>query len=469
MTTPDLTDSALPNMPRVGVITMLRLGLFQLGLGMMSVLLDGLLNRVMIQELKIPATLTSLVIAVTLFVSPARVFFGRMSDTRPLVGRLHRTSYVIAGAIAFAILSFIAVQVMWQVGATSTTGWTSTTTGWIALLIGLWGLYGIGISASSTPFATLLVDITEESDRPKLVGICWGLLTFGLAVGGIVINSLLKNYERNPSLDVLQSSVNRLFIIIPLLVVGFSVVATWGVERRYSRFGKRENGADQNPMTMGQAFQILTGSRQSRFFCCFLLLMTLGLFLQNTVLEPFGGQVFGLPPGASALLNSFFGTGALLGILCSGFFITPRVGKKKTAQLGCQGVVLALILILLSGFAVNPNLLRGGVLLFGLASGVTTTGAVALFLDFTVAETAGTFVGAWGLTQALARGTSLILGGVLLDLGRKIMPNLVSAFGLVFVIEVLCMIAAIAVLSKVDVQEFKTSTQKTLTAVIDQD
>jgi MFS transporter, BCD family, chlorophyll transporter len=476
METPHLSEEiANPSIPSVTTLVMLRLGLFQLGLGMMAVLLDGLLNRVMIQELNIPATLTSLVIAITLFVSPARVFFGRISDLRPLFGRLHRTSYVIAGAISFALLSFVAVQVMWQVGKTSINGWTSETTGWIVLLAGVWGLYGIGIAASSTPFATLLVDVTEEGDRSKLVGITWGMLTFGLAVGGIIINSLLKGFEKNPSLDLLQASINRLFLVVPLVVVGLGLVATWGVEQKYSRFRRRSGEAtdavpvgdpEAAPMSFAQAFQILTANRQSRLFFAFLLLMTLGLFLQNTILEPYGGQVFGLAPGATALLNSFFGSGALVGILLSGFLLAPRVGKKKTAQIGCSCVLVAVLLIAAAGFVGNPAVLRGAVLLFGLASGVTTTGAVTLFLDFTIAQTAGTFVGAWGLAQAVARGSSLILGGALLDVGKTIMPSLVSAYGLVFVIEALAMAGAIALLSQLDVQEFRTSAQKTLSTVI---
>ena len=67
---------ALLPLPKVGLFTMMRLGLFQMGLGMMSVLLFGLLNRVLIKELGIPGTIASLVLAVTLFVAPARIWFG---------------------------------------------------------------------------------------------------------------------------------------------------------------------------------------------------------------------------------------------------------------------------------------------------------------------------------------------------------------------------------------------------------
>ncbi|MHC5821705.1 MAG: MFS transporter, partial [Nostoc sp.] len=43
------------SLPKVNLLTMFRLGLFQMGLSMMSILTLGVLNRVMIQEIAIPA------------------------------------------------------------------------------------------------------------------------------------------------------------------------------------------------------------------------------------------------------------------------------------------------------------------------------------------------------------------------------------------------------------------------------
>jgi len=83
------------------------------------------------------------------FVAPARVWFGQMSDAKPLFG-YHRTGYVWTGAVLFAIASFLAVQVIWQLGFSLQAGWTTQT------LAGLrsWQWFsgsGLAISASSTP------------------------------------------------------------------------------------------------------------------------------------------------------------------------------------------------------------------------------------------------------------------------------------------------------------------------------
>lgn len=464
----------IPPLPRVNLLTMLRLGLFQMGLGMMSVLLFGLLNRILIKELGVPGTIASLVLAVTLFVAPFRIWFGQLSDTRPIFG-LHRTSYAIGGAICFAIIAFLAVQPLWQMERSLREGAGGMATLWIGLSTLLFGLYGIAVSASSTPFATLLVDITDEDQRSKIVAIDWAMLLTGTIGGGITIGVLLKQLGNDPSLDVLQASINRLFLVVPWIVVGLSVIATWGVEKKYSRFLWRNQQTKQAPapITLDRAWNILTASRQTRFFFTFLLAMTLGLFLQDAILEPYGGDVFRLAAGQTALLNVPYGVGTVIGILIAGFVVSPLIGKKKTAQVGCQAVALTLMGIIAAGVTANPDLLKLFLFLFGLASGTTTTGAITLMLDLTAAETAGTFIGAWGLAQALARGTATIVGGGLLDIGTRVFAaggtRSAAAYGLVFVVQALCMGVAVGLLARVNAQEFQSNAKETIAAVIAND
>ena len=42
---------------------------------------------------------------------------------------------------------------------------------------------------------------------------------------------------------------------------------------------------------------------------CFLLVLSLSLFMQDAVLEPYGGQVFGMAITETTQLNAFFGIG----------------------------------------------------------------------------------------------------------------------------------------------------------------
>ncbi|MEB3178093.1 MAG: BCD family MFS transporter [Nostocaceae cyanobacterium] len=464
----DISDSQPDSfgLPRVTLLTMFRLGLFQAGLGIMSVLTQGVLNRVMIDELKVPALITTGTLAMAQFVAPARVWFGQMSDSKPILGH-HRTGYVWIGTTLFAIAAFFAVQVVWQLGGTLPQ-WTTQTTAWVATLALVFAVYGLAISASGTPFAAMLVDVSDEDNRPKLVGIVWSMLMVGIIIGAIVSSRLLKEIELDTPIEILQVQINRLFLIMPAIVIGLCLLATVGVEKKYSRYGTRSSLADrEDKVTLGVALRILTASRQTGIFFTFLLVMTISLFMQDGVLEPYGGRVFGMTIAETTKLNAFWGTGTLIGLSSTGFLLVPRLGKKNTTKVGCLAVAVCLILVVMAGTTASQALFKGVVVLFGIASGVTTTGALSLMLDLTAAETAGTFIGAWGLSQALARGLATAAGGAVLNLGEILFSTPLLAYGLVFVTQSVGMIVAVTLLSRVNVREFQTNAKQAIATLLE--
>lgn len=469
--------------PKLPLIQMFRIGLFQMGLGIMSLLIAGLLNRLMINELTIPATLAAGFIAMPLFVSPARVWFGQTSDAKTIFGT-HRSGYVWIGSVIFAVISFFLTQVMWELGrSVHEIGWNGLTYGWAIALGAMFALYGMAVSLSSTPFAALLVDISDEEERSKLVGIVWSMLMVGIVIGAIAVSKLLpctgappsevSIYANSDRLAQLQKAINSVFTIIPAVVVGLAFAATYGIEQKYSRYKLRvtqsnilngSNGAEEK-LSLGRALRVLTASKQTGLFFSFLLMMTIGIFMQDAIMEPFGGAVFGMSICATTQLNAAFGTGTLIGLSSSGFLIVPRLGKETSTKLGCYLVAASCALLLISGFIQKTWALQAALALFGFASGITTSGALSLMLDLTAAETAGTFIGAWGLSQAIARGIATLSGGIVLDIGNKIFNSSIYAYSFVFVCEAAVMIIAVSLLSRVNVQEFRTDAKKAIATV----
>ena len=467
--------------PKLPLLQMFRVGLFQMGLGIMSLLVAGLLNRLMINELAIPATLTAIFIAMPLFVSPARVWFGQTSDAKTVLGT-HRSGYVWIGAVLFAIAAFLTTQVMWQLGrSVYEIGWNGATYGWVVLLAAMFGLYGMAISLSSTPFAALLVDISDEEERSKLVGIVWSMLMVGIVIGAIAVSRLLPCTGAPPSevsifansdrLGQLQKAITSVFVIIPAAVIGLSVFATYGIEQKYSRYQARVaqndliHGKTEDKLSLSNALRVLTASKQTGLFFIFLLLMTIGIFMQDAIMEPYGGAVFGMSICATTQLNAAFGVGTLIGLSSAGFIVVPRMGKERATRLGCYLVAASCVLLIISGFIQKTWALQAALALFGLTSGITTSGALSLMLDLTAAETAGTFIGAWGLSQAVARGLATVTGGVVLDIGKKIFSNSTFAYSFVFVCEGLVMVVAVILLSRVNVQEFRTDAKRAIATV----
>ena len=88
-------------------------------------------------------------------------------------------------------------------------------------------------------------------------------------------------------------------------------------------------------------------------------------------------------------------------------------------------------------------------------------------LDLTAAETAGTFIGAWGLAQAMARGLSTVIGGVTLDVGRRLFNVSMLAYGLVFLLAGVGMILSIFLLNRVNVREFQDNASVAIATILE--
>ena len=451
----------------------------------MSLLTLGVLNRIMIDELKVLPLIAGGAIAMHQFVAPARVWFGQRSDAKPILGH-HRTGYVWIGAALFTAIAFLALQGVWQLGLSlQATGWSGQTYGWAGVLALIFAVYGLALGASATPFAALLVDVSDEDNRSQLIGIVWSMLMVGIIVGAIVSAQLLDTPEicgadiltYSPSqaapvanIAQLQARINPVFIIMPAAVFGLCLLATVGVEKKYSRYQSRSTLVErEDQVTLGRALRVLTASRQTGLFFSFLLVLTISLFMQDAVVEPYGGEVFGMCISETTRLNVFFGTGTLIGISSTGFLLLPRIGKQKTTKYGCIAAAVSFGLIMMSGFYGSEGLLKGSLLFLGLASGVLTAGATSLMLDLTAAETAGTFIGAWGLAQAIARGLATVLGGAILNLGKVLFAAPVFAYGTVFSLQAIGMVLAILLLRRVNVKEFRDNARQALSKVMEGD
>ncbi len=411
-----------------------------------------MLNRVMISELAIPGLLVGGGLAFEQLVSPSRVLFGLVSDTWPIRGR-KRTPYIWLGTAGFCLMAVLSIPVIfWTEQALREGNWLSITTCSIALC-GLFALYGLAISMASTPYLALVIDLTTEKERPRAVGVIWCMLTIGIIVGAISISFATKGIDGISDPSLLQPALQKFMLWLVLIVFALSIFACWGLET------KKPHGTAQE-VGLKQAWSIVTSSRQVIIFFIFLSLYTLGLFLQDPILESYGAEVFSLPISQSTLLNAFWGVGTFIGLFLAGLWITPRLGKLETARMGCWMIFATLLLLMATGLTANVKGLYVVMVLFGLAAGIATNSALVLMLDLTLPEMAGTFVGVWGIAQALSRAMGKVLGGGLLDLGRVLSgpDNPLSAFFFVFTLESILMILAIVVLGKLNIRSFRHDT-----------
>ena len=161
-------DAATGDVP---LSRLLRLSLFQVTVGMASVLLVGTLNRVMIIEMGMAAWIVSLMVALPLVFAPFRALVGFKSDTHRSVLGWKRVPYIWMGSwlqfAGFAIMPFALILLS---GDSNFGPWLGQVSSALAFL-----LVGAGSQITQTAGLALATDIAPEKSRPRVVALMYGL------------------------------------------------------------------------------------------------------------------------------------------------------------------------------------------------------------------------------------------------------------------------------------------------------
>ena len=147
--------AATPDLP---LPWLLRLSLFQVSVGMSLVLLVGTLNRVMIVELGVPASLVAVMLALPLLFAPFRALIGFRSDTHRSALGWRRVPFVYKGTmVQFAGLALMPCALLvlsGQGNAGQAPAWVGQLADGVAFL-----LVGAGIHITQTAGLALATDL----------------------------------------------------------------------------------------------------------------------------------------------------------------------------------------------------------------------------------------------------------------------------------------------------------------------
>lgn len=417
---------------------LLRLGLRQFAAGMLSVLALGILNRVMKVEMGLPLGLVSLVIGIHYFAAPLAVPLGHRSDLQPLRG-YHRTPYILAGA-ALTVLTVFAAPFVALYMQSQQASVVSVSLGALNFL-----LMGVGIYTAGTAYLSLIADRAPEEERGRAVAVVWSMMMLGILVGVFLGVGIMTAYD--------PTRLITLFILMGAIVAAFTSIALWRVESRRHP-SERERQHENLP-----AWRLLSSGRQTRLFFVFLFSGIFFLFLQQVVLEPFGGDVFDMGVRQTTLFNAYQMVGVLLGMGFAGAYLSKRIGNKATAGIGLLIAAAAYLLLGGSAFAQRAAWINPAIFLMGLGMGLFNVGGLAMMMGMSVEGFTGTYMGAWTLSQALANGLASIGGGFLHDLGLAVLGTEPSAYGLVFLIEAAGLLTTLALLRSLSTQRFQGETR----------
>jgi MFS transporter, BCD family, chlorophyll transporter len=277
---------------------LLRLSLFQISVGMASVMLLGTLNRVMIVELNVPAMLVAAMIAIPVLIAPFRAILGHRSDNyRSAIG-WKRVPYLWFGSLwQFGGLAIMPMALLVLSGDRAIDAdWAGYVGAALAFL-----MTGLGMHMTQTAGLALAADRASDETRPKVVALLYVMFLIGMAISAIVVGSLLRNFSPLHLVQVVQGTA------VVTIILNF--IALWKQEKM-APMTKEERSA-KRPLFRDAWRDFTTGGDAGRLILV-VLIGTMAFSMQDVLLEPYGGQILGLSVSSTTLLTAMWASGALV-------------------------------------------------------------------------------------------------------------------------------------------------------------
>ncbi len=437
--TPDMLPFADAASPELPLKRLLRLSLFQVSVGMATVLLIGTLNRVLIVELGVSAWLVSLMVGLPLVFAPFRALVGFKSDHhRSLLG-WRRVPYIWFGSLlqfgGLAIMPFALIVLSGDTHGPVVIGHLASA---LAFL-----LVGAGLQTTQTAGLALATDLAPRELRPRVIALMYAMLLVGMVVSGLLFGVLLANFSQIRLIQVVQGSA--------LVTMALNISALWKQEPRDLA---RTTTSEPVPY-FDNVWRAFAEQRRAVRFLAAVSFGTAAFNMQDIILEPYGGQILGLTVGATTLLTAGLAFGMLVAFVLSARALGRGADPCRLAGIGVLVGLVAFLLVIFAAPLNAPLLFRLGTPLIGFGGGLFAVGTLAEAMDRDRGGNTGLALGAWGAAQASAAGLAIVLGGALRDglsalaMRGALGPGLVSqsvGYEFVYQIEIGLLFATLVVL-----------------------
>ena len=379
---------------------LLRLALFQVAVGMATVLLVGTLNRVMIVELSVSAWLVSAMVALPCLFAPFRALVGFKSDTHRSVLGWKRVPYIWMGSwLMFGGLAIMPFALMLLSPESRSPHWLGQVSAALAFL-----LVGAGMQTTQTAGLALATDLATPESRPRVVALMYVMLLLGMVASSLVFGVLLADFSPTRLIQVVQGAA-----VVAMLC---NLVALWKQEPR--RRGPRDKN-EARPDFRATWRQFTQTGRSARFLVA-VGLGSVAFNMQDIILEPYGGEILKLSVGATTTITAMTAMGALVAFALAAHRLQRGADPHRVAALGLLAGLVAFAAVIFAEPLESPMLFRVGAALIGLGGGLFSVGTLTAAMSLENNGLNGLALGAWGAVQATCTGLAVLLGGVLRDL-----------------------------------------------------
>ena len=393
-------DAATDTIP---LSQLLRLSLFQVSVGMASVLLIGTLNRVMIVELNVPASLVAIMISLPLLAAPFRALIGFRSDSHRSAFGWRRVPYMWKGTMiqfgGLAIMPF-ALLVLSGNNGVEVPRWAELIGAALAFL-----LVGAGLHTTQTVGLALATDLVPEERQPKVVGLMYVALLVGMIISALGFGSLLRDFTPGRLIQVVQGSA--------VLTIVLNMIALWKQEGRNRERANAPPPAEEPSFL--ESWRLFTAGENAVRRLVSVGLGTMAFSMQDVLLEPYGGQVLGLSVASTTRLTATLSIGGLVGFVWASRVLSRGSDPFRMAGLGALVGIPAFLSVIFAATLASPLVFQLGVLFIGFGGGLLSHGTLTATMNQAPESQRGLALGAWGAVQASAAGVAVAFGGVLRD------------------------------------------------------
>lgn len=412
---------------------MIRLGMLHVAVAISLVPITGVLNRIMIHELGLMASIVAALIILPHLFSPIQVFIGQFSDRHPFWG-YRRTPYIALGlllCIGGAALTPFAAFAM------DASFWPG-----LALALLVFGIWGVGFNTAVVSYLSLASDMSPSHLRSRTIAVMWFMMITAVIGTAIGTGRALEPYSPERLIEVFAICAGVALTIGALGLIGLEPrnAIPLSHEERYSA---------------AESVRTVVRDPLARRFFVYLMFMLAAILGQDVLLEPYGAQAFGMDVRSTTQLTAVWGGATLLALLLHGIVFSRWLSNKRGAMIGGSVAAVGLTLIALSGILHIEPLFVPAIALLGFGTGIATATNLALMLDMTTPQQVGLFIGAWGVADAAARGLGNLLAGVIRDLAALVVGT-TGAYATVFLIEALILCTALVMLRAIDVSAFRS-------------
>jgi BCD family chlorophyll transporter-like MFS transporter len=447
------------------MLAIARLTLPKLGVAYLFTLLLSVFNRVMINELQIAAAVIGGLYFGYRLMNIFQVSAGRYADRRVFFG-LRRTPVMVFGLLLASLslvpLPFFAVR--YAEGE------------FIALLFMLLCLvgFGLGFAANGDAHNTLIAEMTEgKKNRPAVVATVWLFQIVFIVISGIASSIILQIADTQAGAppacttaecaairsQVAVQMMPRFFLAGPIVsLVG--LLSLIGLERRLTS-AEIALAEQRPPLHLGEAYTRIFTNPQARVFFFFIIISIFALFVQDSILEPFGADVFKLAPRQTAQFQPIMGVGTIVAMLVMGIVASKRpIPKRRIADWGLVVSGVGFALLFASALVHVLPAMYAGIAILGIGMGVFNVGALSMMMDMTVPGETGSLMGAWGMAQALSNGFAQFAGGAMRDIGIQATGNYATSYGFIFIVAIAMCFVAMNLMARVNVEQFRKLTRE---------